>query len=130
MCPGRVQPGYFSWEDAATTAPGPPQSCSPQPPTPQLQASVCHIGPGNNCVASHCKYTVIIFISSHACAIELQDRVVVTGGGWPAIATVQVYNISGPQEQLPSLQTPRSWHACAHYMDNQDRVVSMLHVTS
>ena len=39
---------------------------------------------------------------------------------------VQVYTLSGPQEQLPDLQTPRSGHACAHYMDNQNRVVSII----
>ena len=47
-------------------------------------------------------------------------------GGWGPIATVQVYTISGPQyPQLPDLQTPRYDHACAHYMDSQDRVVSI-----
>ena len=46
-------------------------------------------------------------------------------GGCCAIATVQVYTLSGAQEQLPDLQTPRSYHACAHYMDSQDRVVSI-----
>ena len=69
-------------------------------------------------------YTDIIFIFSGACAIEFQDRVVVTGG-WYAIATVQEYTLSGPQEQLYSLQTPRYDHACAHYLDSQDRAVSI-----
>ena len=51
----------------------------------------------------------------------------VTGGiDYPNyLATVQVYTLSGPQEQLPSLQTPRRDHACAHYLDSQDRVVSI-----
>ena len=48
MCPGRVQPGYSSWEEGA---PAPAQNCSPPPPTPQHLASVCHIRRGNNCVA-------------------------------------------------------------------------------
>ena len=69
-------------------------------------------------------YIVIIFISSLACAIELEDRVVVTGGSRSG-ATVQVYTLSGAQEQLPSLQTGRRSHACAHYLDRQDRVVSI-----
>ena len=69
-------------------------------------------------------YTDIIFIFSRACAIEFQDRVVVTGGCC-VIATVQVYTLSGPQEQLPDLQTPRYQHACAHYLDSQDRAVSI-----
>ena len=70
-------------------------------------------------------YIDIIFISSDACAIEFQDRVVVTGG-WGPIATVQVYTLSGPQEQLPDLRTGRSQHACAHYRDSQDRAVSIV----
>ena len=50
----------------------------------------------------------------------------VTGGYTDTtIATVQEYTISGPQEQLPDLQTGRHSHACAHYMDSQDRVVSI-----
>ena len=123
MCPGRVQPGYSSWEEGA---PAPAQNCSPPPPTPQHLISVCHIRPCNNCVDSHCKYSsCYIFISSGACAIELEDRVVVTGGDYPPIATVQVYTLSGPQEQLPSLQTGRHNHACAQYLDSQDRVVSI-----
>ena len=67
-----------------------------------------------------------VFFCSRACAIELQDTVVVTGGRiYPdSIATVQVYNISGPQEQLPDLLTPRQSHACANYMDSENRVVS------
>ena len=70
---------------------------------------------------------ILIFIFSYACTIDLQDRVVVTGG-WvnDAIATVQVYTLSGPQEQLPDLQTPRLDHACAHYLDSQDRAVSII----
>ena len=50
----------------------------------------------------------------------------VTGGYTDTtIATVQEYTLSGPQEQLPSLRTPREDHACAHYLDSQDRVVSI-----
>ena len=140
MCPGRVQLGYSSWEE---TTGGPPAlrshlSCSPPPTTPQLLASVCHIRPSNSCVDNHYTvhiYIVIIFIFSDACAIELEDRVVVTGG-WDdnndeAISTVQEYTLSGPQyPKLPSLQTPRYHHACAHYMDSQERVVSIYNVTS
>ena len=48
-----------------------------------------------------------------------------TGDTYPPLATVQVYTLSGPQEQLPDLQTGRYYHACAHYLDSQDRVVSI-----
>ena len=67
------------------------------------------------------------FVCSNACAIELEDTVVVTGGGnHYAIATVQIYNISGPQEQLPDMLMARLRHACAHYVDSQNRVVSII----
>ena len=64
MCPGRVQPGYSSWEEGA---PAPPQSCSPPPPTPQHPTSVCHIALGNNCVASHCKYSYCYHLHFQPC---------------------------------------------------------------
>ena len=67
-----------------------------------------------------------VFISRWACAIELEDIVVVTGGasGAGSKANVQVYTISGPQEPLPDLLTARYDHACAHFMDSENRVVS------
>ena len=46
-------------------------------------------------------------------------------GGYHIRSTVQVYTLSGAQEQLPNLRTPRYGHACAHYLDSQDRVVSI-----
>ena len=68
----------------------------------------------------------VLFFGS-ACAIELEDTVVVTGG-WSLftgpIATVQVYTISGPQEQLPDLMIGRYQHACAHFVDSENSVVS------
>ena len=77
----------------------------------------------------------VLTIFSDACAIELDDSrwlplVVVIGGrstrsGSDQDTRVQVYTSEGPQEQLPSLQTARSSHACAHYMDSQDRAVSI-----
>ena len=76
----------------------------------------------------------VLTIFSDACAIELDDSrwlplVVVTGGrgtrsGSDRYKKVQVYTSEGPQEQLPSLQTGRYSHACAYYVDSQDRIVS------
>ena len=72
-------------------------------------------------------YTTNISIFSSACAIELENHVVVTGGilFLSAIPTVQVYNISGPRFVLPNLQTSRYNHACAYYLDSKGRVVSI-----
>ena len=58
----------------------------------------------------------------------------VVTGGWingyqwnsEPIATVQVYTISGPQEQLPDMLKGRLRHACAHYVDSQNRIVSII----
>ena len=79
--------------------------------------------------------TLNVFICSWACAIELQDTVVVTGGirveisedeyYYIGTATVQVYTISGPHEQLPDLLTARYGHGCAYFVDSKDRVVSI-----
>ena len=82
------------------------------------------LNPCNNSVAVNIDIDNI-FIYRHACAIEFQDRVVVTGGRYSR-STVQVYTLSGAQyPQLPDLQTRRYNHACAHYLDSQDRVVSI-----
>ena len=69
-------------------------------------------------------------IFSFACAIELSGTVVVTGGydlviTFDFLTTVQVYDNVGPKEQLPDLLTPRAYHACAHYIDSDNRVVSL-----
>ena len=72
----------------------------------------------------------MLIIFSTACAIELADTVVVTGGydlviTFDFLTTVQVYDNVGPKEQLPDLLTPRAYHACAHYVDSNNRVVSL-----
>ena len=68
MCPGRVQPGYSSWEEVAQAALiATPQNFSPTPPTLLLQASVCHILPRNNCVAGHCKYLYCYHLNFQPC---------------------------------------------------------------
>ena len=75
-------------------------------------------------------YKPMLIIFSFACAIELADTVVVTGGydtviTYDFLTTVQVYDTVGPNEQLPDLLTPRAFHACAHYVDSDNRVVSL-----
>ena len=50
------------------------------------------------------------------------DSVVVTGGSVGTL--VQVYTTAGALERLPDLITARYHHACAHYVDSEDRVVS------
>ena len=65
---------------------------------------------------------------TNACGIGLMDTVVVTGGGIVYIkSTVVVYNTIGMVEQLPDLRTPRRDHACGHYVDSNNHVVSLCH---
>ena len=60
-----------------------------------------------------------------ACGIGLMETVVVTGGGGVySKNTTLVYNTSGFVEQLPDLITPRKEHACGHYVDGNNQVVS------
>ena len=60
---------------------------------------------------------------SDACAIELADTVVVTGGQWSA-SRVQVYSVSGPQEELPNMLAPRYGHACGLFVNSDQQTVS------
>ena len=57
---------------------------------------------------------------SDACAIELADTVVVTGGQWSA-SRVQVYSVSGPGEELPNMLAPRYGHA---FVNSDQQTVS------
>ena len=62
---------------------------------------------------------------SYACGIGLMETVVVTGGGGVySKNTTLVYNTSGFVEQLPDMRTPRRDHACGHYVDSNNQVVS------
>ena len=63
-----------------------------------------------------------------ACAIELENTVVVTGGGYSidSYTRVQVYSTEGPLHQLPRLGTGRMSHGCGYYVDSRNRVVSIV----
>ena len=51
---------------------------------------------------------------------------VVTGGyGDGGNNRVQVYNMMGPVERLPDMTVARERHACAHYIDSNDNIVSI-----
>ena len=73
---------------------------------------------------------------SFACGIEMKEMVVVTGGkvgvvhdwgvGGEFSGRVDVYNENGHKEQFPDLRTPRAHHGCAHFVNSQNRVVSIL----
>ena len=60
---------------------------------------------------------------SNACAIQLEESVIVTGGG-ARLAAVTVYSQRGFVEDLPQLGTGRQWHACGHFVNSEDQPVS------
>ena len=69
---------------------------------------------------------------SDACSIELEDRVVVTGGSYTPASSdrphahgrVAVYSAGGGAEEWPGLATPRLQHGCGHYVSGDSRVVA------
>ena len=82
-----------------------------------------------------------------ACSIELEDKVILTGGYTyqstvsfifnlippssnsylQANSTVSVYNFNGWQEDLPSLNQGRYNHGCGHYISQDNSIVKFIH---
>ena len=60
---------------------------------------------------------------SLSCAIELDSKVIVTGGD-NAPRQVSVYTLAGWAADLPSLRTSRWLHACGHFVNSEDKQVS------
>ena len=56
-----------------------------------------------------------------SCAIELEDKVIVTGG-ISAMTTVSVYNDDGWVKDLAPLKSGRYGHSCGHYTSDEDLV--------
>ena len=63
---------------------------------------------------------------SAGCSIELEDKVILTGGviDGETSATVSIYDRKGWLRDLPNLQSARRDHGCGHYVDGSNRVVS------
>ena len=61
----------------------------------------------------------------NACAIDLGDSVVVTGGGRQDLGDKKVtrYNGGGFVEDLPDLITARRRHACAYFVNADNQMV-------
>ena len=64
---------------------------------------------------------------SAACAIDLGDSVVVTGGGAETHRKVTRYNGGGFVEDLPDLNTARQAHACAYFVNAENQMVNDEH---
>ena len=66
---------------------------------------------------------VMVQSSREACAIEMPDYMVLTGGAHDTLNKVSVYSEQGWVRDLPNLIWGRAEHACGHYIQN-DIVVS------
>ena len=73
-------------------------------------------------ITHYCRALHDIQNFSHACTIQLDDKVVVTGG-YDIETKVSVYSISGWVEDLPDLNTGREQHGCGHYADENNNIV-------
>ena len=65
---------------------------------------------------------------SGASSIELEDKVILTGGVIDSeeSSTVSIYGRDGWLRDLQNLQSIRRSHGCGHYVDDSNRVVSSL----
>ena len=57
---------------------------------------------------------------SHACSIQEDDRVIITGGH--SDKTVSVYDENGWREDLPNLKEARMGHACTSFVSGGKKV--------
>ena len=63
-----------------------------------------------------------------ACSIQLQEKVILTGGQFTA-TMVTVYNTEGWVEELPRLNQGRYRHGCGHFVNTDNKEVSDDHIT-
>ena len=63
-----------------------------------------------------------LHLPSLSCAIELDSKVIVTGGD-NAPRQVTVYTLAGWAADLPSLRTSRWLHGCGHFVNSEDKQV-------
>ena len=68
----------------------------------------------------------------HACSIELDDKVILTGGLYAThvMGKATVYNHSGFVEDLPELNVKRRQHGCGHFVDENGRKVYLIIIFS
>ena len=70
------------------------------------------------------------YIYRDACAIEMTDTVILTGGYsyTSPLSRVQEYNLQGSVARLPDLNTARYSHACGYYVHQGQMVSTELRV--
>ena len=67
-----------------------------------------------------------ILYFSGGCSIELEDKVILTGGviDGEDSSTVSIYDTDGWLRDLQNLQINRRSHGCGHYFDDRNKIVS------
>ena len=69
--------------------------------------------------------SLILILFRNACTIELNDKVIVTGGKY-SLNRVEVYTLDGWIKELPELITGRFNHACGHYINTAGEKVKCI----
>ena len=64
-----------------------------------------------------------MYCCSYACAIDLGQTVVITGGQWYTMREVTEYSEDGQHKELPQLVTERHSHGCSSYVDTDGNIV-------
>ena len=72
----------------------------------------------------------IISYFSDNCSIQLEDKVILTGGGNNPHRSVNVYNTQGWLENLPDLKQGRYSHGCGYYINNENKEVNYYALSS
>ena len=65
-------------------------------------------------------------ISRSACGIEMDDKIVVTGG-YNSEEKVAEFTEAGAVSYLRNLKTGRYWHACSKFVNDDGDTVSSLY---
>ena len=88
--------------------------------TDQVDSERRNIGYFESCIVQTYNVKLTYFDIRWACAIEMEDKVIITGGalslGFVASDKAIVYNDDGFVEELPALRIKRWGHGCGHYI--------------
>ena len=72
-------------------------------------------------------YPLAIHFSA-SCTIELEDKVIVTGGNQPTKSKKVIeYNAYGWVKDLTNMNENRHFHGCSHYLDNNNNMVNIVY---
>ena len=70
----------------------------------------------------YCQYLMLQYCYSRACAIDMGQTVIITGGYY-AKRKVTEYNEDRLHKELPELITGRRYHGCSSFVDSDMNIV-------